>query len=252
MTNFKKIGFLLIAAGLATTFNFPVRGNAQLKKIPLAKGCTPIAQLVSMQSPNQSRSRIICEEDQLKVNADALIKVVCLSDNSAHEINGQAVSVNSVCQKSAESVICVRNAQGQCYRGRSPVLVNRPSLISPALPITSNLRPRFQWQAVPGATAYTIQLAGNGGIFWQLTTSETNIEYPQDQPPLIIGHAYNILVFAYQGNQPIANSLSSINILTPEQITANFPPIQSSPTETGADIANPPAVTTAPAVKPQL
>jgi hypothetical protein len=218
----------------------------------MSSSCTPVAQLVSANNLQRSQS-LICEEEKLEISSDAMVKVVCFSDQRTRILKGATVNINALCQNAAISNPCVIDSSGHCIRGRGESAIDRPRIISPALPITTNRHPSFAWTLVPKATAYSIQVRGNGGIFWQATTTGTQISYPQEQPELIPGNAYSIVIFAYKNESddvPIAYIQSSVSILTPAQLTANFPPTQIHPIERDDEIQ--PATLPGPAAEPRL
>ena len=72
-----------------------------------------------------------------------------------------------------------------------------PYIISPRNTALLNDRPVLRWNAVPGASRYTVQVRG-GGLDWQTETTDTEIVYPGN-PPLQQGQRYLVVVETDQG-----------------------------------------------------
>ena len=57
-----------------------------------------------------------------------------------------------------------------------------PYPISPRRTYLLNDRPPLNWNRVSGATEYTVSLLEDGIELWQVTTSQTQLDYPNDRP----------------------------------------------------------------------
>ncbi|MFM7478624.1 MAG: tetratricopeptide repeat protein, partial [Microcystis aeruginosa] len=75
------------------------------------------------------------------------------------------------------------------------VLANLPYLITPRQTNILTNRPPLRWNAVPGATNYTIKI---DGVNWKTQTNKTEIVYP-GEPLLEAGKRYRVTIEADNG-----------------------------------------------------
>ena len=75
------------------------------------------------------------------------------------------------------------------------VLAKLPYLITPRQTNILTNRPPLRWNAVPGATNYTIKI---DGVNWETQTNKTEIVYP-GEPPLEAGKRYRVTIEADNG-----------------------------------------------------
>ncbi|MBE9216150.1 tetratricopeptide repeat protein [Plectonema cf. radiosum LEGE 06105] len=68
-------------------------------------------------------------------------------------------------------------------------------IIEPVGSLVNN-QPKFSWTAATGATSYIVRLQSSTGTVWELEVNNTEISYPENQPPLEPGKAYNLIVKA--------------------------------------------------------
>ncbi len=106
-------------------------------------------------------------------------------------------------------------------RSRNPGLVGGilggtdpsvPYLISPRRTLILARQPTFRWNAVPGASHYTISLSTSAGVIWQQKVSETEIVYP-GEPPLEPGTLYSLKIKADTGASSQDENVSGLEFI---------------------------------------
>jgi tetratricopeptide (TPR) repeat protein len=60
--------------------------------------------------------------------------------------------------------------------------------------LSNNNRPNISWFAVPNATSYSIRIENSKGVFWDTTSKDPKISYPDDKPPLEPDKDYTLIV----------------------------------------------------------
>jgi tetratricopeptide (TPR) repeat protein len=78
---------------------------------------------------------------------------------------------------------------------KEKVLAKLPYLITPRETNILTNRPPLRWNAVPGATNYTVKI---DGVNWETQTNKTEIVYP-GEPPLEAGERYRVTIEADNG-----------------------------------------------------
>jgi hypothetical protein len=76
-------------------------------------------------------------------------------------------------------------------RGRINSLI--PYIISPRRTLVLNPLPTLKWNAVPGASRYTVSLLADEDVIWQTDLSETFVVY-SGEPPLESGVDYLLII----------------------------------------------------------
>ncbi|NJO65213.1 MAG: tetratricopeptide repeat protein, partial [Richelia sp. RM2_1_2] len=87
-------------------------------------------------------------------------------------------------------------------------------IISPVGTLLSN-RPKLAWTTVTGATSYIVRLQGSGRTLWELEVNNTEISYPENQPALEPGLAYDLIVKAMGEEEKVTQT--RFIILTTQQ-----------------------------------
>lgn len=77
-------------------------------------------------------------------------------------------------------------------------------------------RPAFAWREVPGATRYTVTLAGDAGTLWTREATGTRLEFPADQPPLARDADYLWTVDAFGERGRLHSETSLFHVVAPE------------------------------------
>ena len=73
--------------------------------------------------------------------------------------------------------------------------------------ISSNPRPTISWERIADAESYTVSIIGPD-MSWQTNVEAEHIEltYPEAEPPLAAGSAYEILIIANRPQEPMVAS----------------------------------------------
>lgn len=74
----------------------------------------------------------------------------------------------------------------------------------------------LSWSNAAGATEYNVRLEKYGQTVWEVTVSETEIVYPENQPPLEPGNQYELIVEPIGNDQSIAPGRGKFKVVTEE------------------------------------
>lgn len=162
--------------------------------------CNPIGRITEGTSVNFRAGEVVCEGQVIREPNN--VKFLCFASASVVPISGDSVTASgSLCTTaSAHRESAVRSCD---RRGLARLLCLVPKgpeeqfmLIQPDA-VSINPRPTISWEEVPEVEAYTIRVFGPG-ITWERTVaaSITELEYPSDEAPLLIGNAYEVIVVA--------------------------------------------------------
>ena len=80
-------------------------------------------------------------------------------------------------------------------RGSGGLNADIPYIISPRKTNLQGDRPTISWNPVEGATVYRVRVQGPG-VDWKREVSATELEYPEEEPPLQPGGYYQVIVRA--------------------------------------------------------
>jgi tetratricopeptide (TPR) repeat protein len=170
-----------------TALNFiaTIKGDVKLKR----------SQWKSYQKANWLY--LLNPSDQLQLGAGASATVMC--DNlKVWVVPAKKVSLVSDGCGSGPPIVTRPNSRRSASRAPNETI---PYIISPRNTALLTDRPILRWNAVPGATRYKVRVQDAGlTLDWQTETSNTQIEYPADQPPLQPGSNYSLIVETEQGN----------------------------------------------------
>lgn len=190
---FTPIPLILIAVGFpAASFSktvgintiFEVKGKVTVKKLQWKK---PLPASVGL---------TLSPDDNLDVAANASVKVYCSNQQTWTVKPGKHI-VSSGCP-SGNPVIRLPNSNNDTLRptGKTEeALAKLPYLITPRETDILTNRPQLRWNAVAGATNYTIKI---DGVNWEAQTNKTEIVYP-GEPPLKEGERYRVTIEADNG-----------------------------------------------------
>ncbi|MFN7246598.1 MAG: tetratricopeptide repeat protein [Microcystis sp.] len=206
---FTPISLILITVGFpAATFSntvgvntiFQVKGKVTVKK-PQWKKTLPA-----------SVGLTLSFDDELEVAANASVKVYCSNLKQWTVKTGKYI-VSSGCPR-GNPVIRLLNSNHDTLSSnntlydprpagltprpagqREEVLAKLPYLITPRQTNILTNRPPLRWNAVPGATNYTVKI---DGVNWETQTNKTEIVYP-GEPPLEAGKRYRVTIKADNG-----------------------------------------------------
>lgn len=87
---------------------------------------------------------------------------------------------------------------GDTIPPRSDVNPLIPYIISPRSTAVLALKPILRWNAVPGATRYTLRIVSDEDVLWEAESTVTEVVYP-GEPPLDWGVDYLLIVDADTG-----------------------------------------------------
>ena len=190
---FTPISLILITVGFpAATFSntvgvntiFQVKGKVTVKKPQWKK---PLPASVGL---------TLSFDDKLEVAANASVKVYC-SNLKQWTVKPGKYIVSNGCPR-GNPVISLPNINNTTLRptgNKEKVLAKLPYLITPRETNIITNRPSLRWNAVPGATNYTIKI---DGVNWETQTNKTEIVYP-GEPPLEAGRRYRVTIEADNG-----------------------------------------------------
>jgi tetratricopeptide (TPR) repeat protein len=91
-----------------------------------------------------------------------------------------------------------------------------PLLLTPRNTYITETQPTFNWQPVPDASGYRLSLNLANGESWSRETTETNLIYPDDAPPLAPGSA-NVVYLAALDNETVVDKTLLQVVAEPER-----------------------------------
>ncbi|MCA2721404.1 MAG: tetratricopeptide repeat protein [Microcystis sp. M048S1] len=223
---FTPISLILITVGFpAATFSntvgvntiFQVKGKVTVKK-PQWKKTLPA-----------SVGLTLSFDDELEVAANASVKVYCSNLKQWMVKTGKYI-VSNGCPR-GNPVISLPNSNNLTLSlpntirpntiplrenmtprpagQREEVLAKLPYLITPRETNIITNRPSLRWNAVPGATNYTIKI---DGVNWETQTNKTEIVYP-GEPPLEAGKRYRVTIKADNGASSRSDAVVGFRVL---------------------------------------
>lgn len=133
--------------------------------------------------------------DQLQLEKGAKAIVLCNNLTTWTVPPGAPSGLVNGCPSAPEPVLIRGKSRMGATRGGSDPLL--PYIIRPRKTVLLNDRPTLRWNAVPGATNYTVRVKGNG-VDWEIETDDTETVYPGN-PPLQPGTTYILVVEADNG-----------------------------------------------------
>lgn len=151
--------------------------------------------------------------DRLRLEADAQASVVC-ADGTRVEL--QPGTAPAPCQSVANRLLFDIDQAPLANAVLSPDAADIPQIISPRATALLTTTPAIRWTAVDGTEAYTVTLQREGEDIWSVTTNDTMLTYPADQPPLEPGPIYRFVVVADDGSREYAQG-SGVQLLDAEQ-----------------------------------
>lgn len=131
--------------------------------------------------------------DQLRPDRGAKVVVICADLTRWRVPEGTMSALNDGCPPPPEPAL--RRARGSIRTTRADNNTSIPYIISPRQTQLLNDKPTLRWNAVQGATSYTVHISG---LNWKSEVSGTEIVYP-GIPPLKPGVDYLLVVEANNG-----------------------------------------------------
>lgn len=211
----KSLG-LPIALTFCLASCIAVAGAISSRAVNAQTRCNPIGRIVSGSGENFSQGQIICAGDRL-VSANN-VQMLCFNNRAIIRFEGVQTAVVDSQTCGGGSVVATEPCQpGQttrCFRPRGPGEGDF-QLIEPSQTTVTEDRPRITWEAVEGATQYTVRVSGTG-VSWERSLESTELDYPQDESALQSGNAYRIVVIARLPDRNMT-AFTVVNRVTPDQ-----------------------------------
>ncbi len=154
--------------------------------------------------------------DLLRVAEDSRAVVLCDGLRTRQVPAGSPTGLNNLCPPPEEKIL-VRGGVflGNTRGGHDPFI---PYVISPRKTLLLNPTPELRWNAVPGASSYTVTVKGEG-VDWVETVTEPSIVYP-GEPALVPGAAYAITVQADTGESSQDEGVQGLGFTVVDAATA--------------------------------
>jgi hypothetical protein len=235
---FTPISLILITVGFpAATFSntvgvntiFQVKGKVTVKKPQWKK---PLPASVGL---------TLSFDDKLEVAANASVKVYC-SNLKQWMVKPGKYIISNGCPR-GNPVISLPNSNNTTLSNNDTFISSGPKPLRPAEPtprpagqteevlaklpylitprqtnILTN-RPPLRWNAVPGATNYTVKIdmvwvytIKIDGVNWETQTNKTEIVYP-GEPPLKTGGLYRVIIEADNGASSRSDAVVGFRVL---------------------------------------
>jgi len=226
---FTPISLILITVGFpAATFSNTVGVNT----IFHVKGKVTVKKAQWKKSLPASVGLTLSFDDKLEVAANASVKVYC-SNLKQWMVKPGKYIVSNGCPR-GNPVIRLLNSNHDTLSsndtlytfdprpaGPTPrpagqteeVLAKLPYLITPRQTNILTNRPPLRWNAVPGATNYTVKIDMVWvSIKWETQTNKTEIVYP-GEPPLKTGGLYRVIIEADNGASSRSDAVVGFRVL---------------------------------------
>ena len=174
--------------------------------------CNPVGRIADGSSRNYRRGQVICSGAEIQAPDE--VQFLCFLNGAVVPLTGESVIVtDATC--SAENTAATALAVRTCDRtGFGRILCFIPKgpeeqfqVVTPDT-ISSNPRPTISWERVADAESYTVNVIGPN-MSWQadVGAEHTELTYPEAQPSLTAGNAYEVLVVANRSQDPIIASI---------------------------------------------
>ncbi|MGB3291861.1 MAG: hypothetical protein WBB01_02585 [Phormidesmis sp.] len=165
----------------------------------VSRHCNPIGAISRGSSDNFRRRETVCEGQVVRQPRE--VQFLCFSTGAMISLSGEDVPISeSTCENATVSNPRVRPCPGLNIFGRLCLNPRGPEdqfqLIEPEA-VSENPRPAISWEAVAEAESYTVQVTGPY-ISWERTVDgeSTELSYPEDEPSMVEGNAYEVIVLA--------------------------------------------------------
>ena len=199
----------LVPALFLTATLFPIQTPAQEEP----PQCLDLLGRVQAEGGGYRGGELFCSGEQ--INPNSAVEFLCFSNGSIISIAEPTVLSASVCEDDgnrSNQRTCDRRGFGRfgCFITKTPeendFQVLRPDLIS-------GPRPDIEWEAVPEAQSYRVQIAQTDVIWSRTVANDTTVLlYPQDEPSLLTGEAYDVTITANVDGRIAALASKPINV----------------------------------------
>lgn len=178
------------------------------------RNCQPIGRVLSPGDRQFAPGSLLCRGDRFNLPPGKKVQVLCYFNRQVLSLSNGIVSAPGRCvPKEFRVKFCSSANRSTCPKSKGfAATAELPTLISPYGSALIDDRPPLSWASVQGATKYSVAVRGPGEQ-WQTTVEGTSLPYPQAQPGMSYGSAYEVTVIAYQDEAPKAASRSALNLL---------------------------------------
>lgn len=181
---------------LAALALLPGAAQASLARIVSVRGSVEVQRATGTTFQSASPGTALYGPDILRPSRGSRVEVVCPNGRTRWVVPAGTVSaVNNGCP-GTPAALKPEFGVGDLRGGRDPAI---PYVISPRQDVVLSPTPTLQWNPVAGASQYTVALRTRRGTVWEVTTPDSTIPYPEDQPPLSPGTRYTLVVQADTG-----------------------------------------------------
>ena len=171
--------------------------------------CSPVGRLINVQGKVELKRKwwleyqpttvgaVLCLGDLLRPAKEAKVIVQCadLNQNPWNVPAGVPSGAAMGCRPPEEPIHTIT---GPITPTRDPLARRIPYIISPNSTWLLNNKPQLRWQAVPGATSYTVRVSG-AGVKWETEVSTTSVVYTGEPPLKSVEQGYLLTVSADNG-----------------------------------------------------
>ncbi len=184
-------GFTLAALAL-----FPGAAQASLARIVSVQGSVEVQRATGTTFQPASPGTALYGPDILRPSRGSRVIVVCPNGQSQWRVPAGTVSaVNNGCP-GTPAALKPEFGVGDLRGGSNSAI---PYVIAPRQDLVLSPTPTLQWNPVDGASQYTVSLRTRRGTVWEVTTPDSVLPYPENQPPLSPGTRYTLVVQADTG-----------------------------------------------------
>lgn len=205
-------GFALTALAL-----FPGAAQASLARIMSVQGSVEVQRATDTTFQPAFPGTALYGPDILRPSRGSRVMVVCPNGQSQWRVPAGTVSaVNNGCP-GTPAALKPEFGVGDLRGGSDPAI---PYVIAPRQDLVLSPTPSLQWNPVEGATQYTVSLRTRRGTVWEVTTPDSTLPYPEDQPPLSPGTRYTLVVQSDTGTVSTDEPPElAFNLLTGDEAT---------------------------------
>lgn len=214
------LSLMLTATEWAIASNW--KSSATLATEASTNTCVPVGRLISVQGEVQLKRQersdyhstaigaVLCLGDLLRPAKGARVVVHCAdpADQNPWTVpDGVSSGAAIGCREPDEPIHTIT---GPITPTRDPLASGIPYIISPDNTLLLNDKATLRWQAVPGATSYTVRVSGPG-VNWETEVSTTEVVYPGEPPLQPVEQGYLLTVESDNGESPAKATFGLLN-----------------------------------------
>lgn len=219
------LSLILASANWAIASNG--KSTAMVAVTPSTDTCVRVGRLISVEGKVQIKRQIwseyhptavgavLCFGDLLQPAKGAKVIVQCADPNQMWTVPQGMVSGATIgCSPPDEPIHTIT---GPITPTRSLFIRSIPYIISPNSTLLLNHKPIIHWQAVPGATNYTVRVSGLG-VNWETQVSTNSVVYPGEPPLKPVEQGYLLTVEADNGESAAKATFGLLNQNKAQQV----------------------------------